>query len=57
MKKEGKENELTKSETREIPNIEKLYKAIPFPDDEFEAAFFIAGIAEAHKFLTRALHD
>ena len=44
---------LTESETREIPPIEELYKAIPFPEDEKEAAFFVAGIAEAHKFLTK----
>lgn len=39
----------------EIPLIVNLYKAIPFPEDEKESAFFVAGINEAHKYISKHL--
>ena len=38
-----------------LPSIEECYKAIPFPEDDHEQAYFVAGIAECHKFIARQL--
>lgn len=35
-----------------IPTLEDCYKVIPFPRDEKESAFFAAGLAEMHKYLS-----
>lgn len=35
-----------------IPPLEECYKVIPFPKDEKESAFFAAGLAEMHKYLS-----
>jgi len=51
---EAKVEKLTSTNTSspKLPDIEELYKAIPFPKDEKECAMFCAGLAEAHKFIT-----
>ena len=38
-----------------LPSIEECYKAIPFPEDDHEQAYFVAGIAECHIFIARQL--
>jgi len=38
-----------------LPSIEECYKAIPFPEDNHDQAYFVAGIAECHIFIARQL--
>lgn len=34
-----------------LPSLDDCYKEIPFPEDAKESAFFVAGLAEMHKYL------
>ena len=43
----------TNKQMVQLPELEELQKAIPFPEDEQECAYFCAGLAEAHKFIAR----
>jgi len=45
----------TNTGSPKLPSIEECYKAIPFPEDDHEQAYFVAGIAECHIFIVRQL--
>jgi len=42
---------------KKIPTIEECYKAIPFLDNEHDCSYFVAGIAECHKYISSVLNE
>ena len=45
-------SETASGQSPKLPDLDKCYQDIPFPEDEKECAFFVAGISELHKYLT-----